>query len=231
MLFSRGGGVRDDVVVGVVSYVAQPEFLRAPFAEVVAAISGMERVDVSIIGGAYAADLTTRLIHYHEHRRSDVLGVRAIMDNDANVGALGEAIYGAGKAFRPLFYMTLSTGIGGGLIVNDGRPELMLGFEEGGAEFFPVPDVMLREGELSGGFLDLPHGSVSVGLFEREEGLGGADLGADFVELTEFIVAGEGGAQVTLEAQETPDGSASEEADGADHGADLKGHFAAEGHI
>ena len=43
-------------------------------------------------------------------------GVRPIMDNDANLGALGEALYGAGRGYRPLFYMTLSTGIGGGLI-------------------------------------------------------------------------------------------------------------------
>ena len=48
-----------------------------------------------------------------------VLGFRPVMDNDANVGALGEAIHGAGKGLRPLFYMTLSTGIGGG-IVTDG---------------------------------------------------------------------------------------------------------------
>lgn len=48
------------------------------------------------------------------------LGVPAIMDNDANVGALGEATYGAGQGCRSLFYMTLSTGIGGGIIA-DGR--------------------------------------------------------------------------------------------------------------
>ena len=47
----------------------------------------------------------------------DALGIPAIMDNDANVGALGEAIYGAGKGLRPLFYMTLSTGIGGGIVI------------------------------------------------------------------------------------------------------------------
>jgi glucokinase len=44
----------------------------------------------------------------------------AIIDNDANVGAIGEAEFGAGKGCSPLFYMTLSTGIGGG-IYEDGR--------------------------------------------------------------------------------------------------------------
>ena len=46
------------------------------------------------------------------------LGVVPIMDNDANVGALGEACFGAGRGYRPLFYMTLSTGIGGGIITS-----------------------------------------------------------------------------------------------------------------
>ena len=47
-------------------------------------------------------------------------GVPVVMDNDANVGALGEGAFGAGKGCDPLFYMTLSTGIGGG-IVGDGQ--------------------------------------------------------------------------------------------------------------
>ncbi len=48
-----------------------------------------------------------------------VLGVPAIVDNDANAGALGEAVHGAGRGPRPLVYMTLSTGIGGGIITRD----------------------------------------------------------------------------------------------------------------
>jgi glucokinase len=44
-----------------------------------------------------------------------------ILDNDANVGALGEARYGAGRGRLPLFYMTLSTGIGGGLVLENGE--------------------------------------------------------------------------------------------------------------
>lgn len=51
---------------------------------------------------------------------ADLLGIPVIMDNDANVGALGEAHHGAGRGYSPLFYMTLSTGIGGG-IFGDGK--------------------------------------------------------------------------------------------------------------
>jgi len=47
-------------------------------------------------------------------------GAPALMDNDANAGALGEALFGAGRGCSPLFYMTLSTGIGGG-ICSEGR--------------------------------------------------------------------------------------------------------------
>lgn len=57
----------------------------------------------------------------------NLLGVPTVMDNDANAGALGEARYGAGakhvgteRGALPLFYVTLSTGIGGGIILEDG---------------------------------------------------------------------------------------------------------------
>ena len=52
---------------------------------------------------------------------ADRFRVPAIMDNDANVGALGEGYYGAGRGHSPLFYMTLSTGIGGGILI-EGKP-------------------------------------------------------------------------------------------------------------
>jgi len=52
-------------------------------------------------------------------RIEKMFGVPVTMDNDANVGALGEAFYGAGQGARPMFYMTLSTGIGGGIVLED----------------------------------------------------------------------------------------------------------------
>lgn len=47
-------------------------------------------------------------------------GIPAVIDRDTMAGALGEGRYGAGKGFRPLFYITLSTGIGGGLLTDHG---------------------------------------------------------------------------------------------------------------
>ena len=48
------------------------------------------------------------------------LGVPAVLDNDANVGALGEAVFGAGWGARHVLYVNVGTGIGAGLVL-DGR--------------------------------------------------------------------------------------------------------------
>ncbi len=126
-------------------------------------------------------------------------------------------------------FVEQGVGGGGGLIIDDGRPKLLLCFAEGGAQLVLVFDV--REGDFVGGQLDLVHGLVAVGLLEGKKRLGGADVGADFEDLAEVLIAGEGRAQVALEAQKAPDGSAGQQADGANHCADLKGHFPTERHI
>lgn len=40
------------------------------------------------------------------------------VDNDANVAALGEATYGAAKNYHVSFYITLGSGVGGGVVIN-----------------------------------------------------------------------------------------------------------------
>ncbi len=50
---------------------------------------------------------------------SDHFGVPAFLDNDANLACLGEWKYGAAKGHHDVLYLTISTGIGGGVIAND----------------------------------------------------------------------------------------------------------------
>jgi len=47
-------------------------------------------------------------------------GLRVVMDNDANAAALGETAFGAARGCRHVLYVTVSTGIGAGLVL-DGR--------------------------------------------------------------------------------------------------------------
>lgn len=51
----------------------------------------------------------------------EALQAQAAVDNDANVAALGEQRFGAGRGLRHLLYVTVSTGVGGGWILN-GQP-------------------------------------------------------------------------------------------------------------
>ena len=50
----------------------------------------------------------------------ELVGAPVQVENDANVAALGEALCGAGVGFNPVFYTTLGSGVGGGLVA-DGK--------------------------------------------------------------------------------------------------------------
>jgi glucokinase len=53
-------------------------------------------------------------------RIQQALGLPTVLENDANAAGLGEYRYGAGRGVQSLVYMTVSTGIGGGIIL-DGK--------------------------------------------------------------------------------------------------------------
>ena len=44
-------------------------------------------------------------------------GKQVVIENDANTAALAEALYGSGRGYDKVFYMTIGSGIGGGMIV------------------------------------------------------------------------------------------------------------------
>ena len=47
-----------------------------------------------------------------------VTGVPVFLDNDANAAGLAEAVLGSGKGYNVVYYLTHSTGVGGGLVIN-----------------------------------------------------------------------------------------------------------------
>ena len=48
----------------------------------------------------------------------DRFTVPVVLENDANTAALGEYVHGAGRGYKNIVYVTVSTGIGGGIILN-----------------------------------------------------------------------------------------------------------------
>lgn len=102
----------------------------------------IERFRVEKIGIGYGGPVDTaakRIITSHHVQGWDGvelgdwcknhLGRDASIDNDCNVAALAEASRGAGAGFRRVFYVTVGTGIGGGLIIDGkvdgtGRPAI-----------------------------------------------------------------------------------------------------------
>lgn len=53
------------------------------------------------------------------------------IENDAALAGLGEAIYGAGRGYPVVAYLTVSTGVGGARLVNGKIDEKTIGFEPG----------------------------------------------------------------------------------------------------
>lgn len=52
---------------------------------------------------------------------TEKFGIPAFLENDGNVAAIGEWMFGAGKGCSNVLYLTVSTGVGGGAVLN-GRP-------------------------------------------------------------------------------------------------------------
>lgn len=49
---------------------------------------------------------------------SSRLGVPVYVDNDANLGALGELVWGSGRGVKDLAYIKVASGVGSGLVIN-----------------------------------------------------------------------------------------------------------------
>lgn len=66
---------------------------------------------------------TPNLIGFEDYplreRLAELTGLPTVVENDANAAAVGEHRFGAGRGYSHLVYLTISTGIGGGIIVDN----------------------------------------------------------------------------------------------------------------
>jgi glucokinase len=132
---------------GTVDLAAGPEGIRR---QIVAAVpellakAGIERGELRGAGigfGGPVDDATHTVIKSHQIEGwdnfplanwiSEVVGLPAVLGNDADVAGLAEALHGAGKGLSPIFYITIGSGIGGGFIING---EIYRGCGRGAAE-------------------------------------------------------------------------------------------------
>jgi glucokinase len=132
---------------GAVDVAAGPEGIRRQILAAVPEVlgrAGLAREQLRGIGigfGGPVDDATRTVIKSHQIAGwdgfpladwvSEVVGLPAALGNDADVAGLAEALHGAGKGLSPIFYITIGSGIGGGLII-DG--EIYRGVGRGAAE-------------------------------------------------------------------------------------------------
>ena len=139
-LVEREGGVAERVSLPT-GADRGPDHVLDRIAEGVEAVltAHGERVSLAGIGigapGAVSLDRTTvreppNFVGWDTVHLPDTLGLRlevrgvdlggpVIVENDANVAGLGSAFYGAGRPFRSFVMVTLGTGVGGAIIVDD----------------------------------------------------------------------------------------------------------------
>jgi glucokinase len=113
-------------------------------------------------------------------RLENVFHVPAHLGNDANLAALGEWRFGAGQGHSHLLYITISTGIGGGVIVDN---NLLLGAHGLAAELGHV--TVLPDGPVCGcgqrGHLEAVAAGPAIAAYVREQIALGAESSLDGV--------------------------------------------------
>src|SRR5438445_5630774 len=142
-----GNGTLAGLWRGAVDVAAGPEGIRRQITAAVPELlarAGMDRSQIKGVGigfGGPVDDQTRTIIKSHQIEGWDnfplanwiteITGWPVVLGNDADVAGLAEALFGAGKGLSPIFYITIGSGIGGGLIING---EIYRGCGRGAAE-------------------------------------------------------------------------------------------------
>jgi hypothetical protein len=108
LLLSRGQGVRDEVVVAVVSYLEQPLFGYLQFHEVIQSVPGLERVDVLLAGAV--ADAVTFNARYQSLKVARSVGLHGSCAIGASFHDRPTALAALNAQVLDLQYIRYNTG-------------------------------------------------------------------------------------------------------------------------
>ena len=112
-----GQGIRQQIAATIPKFLAENKLN----------LKQIERIGVGFGGPTDDADMSVIKSHHIEGWDNFPLGSwleavtqrPTIICNDADVAGLAEARFGAGKGVSPIFYITVGSGIGGGLIIDE----------------------------------------------------------------------------------------------------------------
>jgi glucokinase len=105
----------DAILAAIGAVVADLIAAEPDIAAVGVGLPGLVDLNGSV---AYAPNLPGFVGVPARERLAAACPVPVVVDNDANVAALGEVLHGAGRGHREVLVVTLGTGIGGGLVID-----------------------------------------------------------------------------------------------------------------
>lgn len=122
-----GEKVPQDIADAIAKKCADKNIEKSDITGVGIGVPGPVRNDGTVMK---CANLGWGIFNVNE-KMSELTGLKCQALNDANAAALGELWRGSGKGFKNLVFITLGTGVGGGIVI-DGK--IVAGIHGGGGE-------------------------------------------------------------------------------------------------
>lgn len=132
-------------------------------------------------------------------RIEQATGLRTLVSNDANLMALGETLFGAGRGAEDVVFVTVGTGIGCGVVIG-GR--LFRGYRNRGMELGHITVKADGERCACGGVGCLEHYASTSALVRRFRTLAGSAAGTAEVDGKDVVFFYEQGLPAAVEAME-----------------------------